>query len=882
MDDDDSSQAHDFPAKKRRLQNACDECRKRKSRLVPTTLRGDTVNDELSDTGDSANMPGNICTNCLSFRTECTHVLAMAKKKRGPPRGTPRGQKTVQSIVKSILSTSKPFVVPEDPENLRQILFDLAHRVTTLEEELEEARRSKVPESRSSNVADTPSPSTTFEGSSPPPAGSYNDLDAHCLENLEGLTEYVRQLHIDQVQARHFGSSSDQLLTLSAMVAKAQATGTSSTTITVRRHAFWHIHSWQAERPEPYPDYAFPEDDLMKDLINLFFENVNTFLPVLHQKVFEKSIAEGLHHRDRYFAAVLLCVCACGSRYSKDSRVFDDPKTEVSAGWKWYRQIRLLRSTFLAPPTLYELQLYCLAIFFIQDTSTPEACWNLLGIGIRCAQDLGVHRKPPPDMKPTVESQLWNRVFWALISIDVIMSAFLGRPRASNADDFDLPLPIECDDEYWETEDPEQAFKQPLGKPCKLSFWVSFLKLLDIIGFAQRTIYAVRKPEMWAKLGMSGPEWNEKIVLQLDSSLNAWIDTIPEHLKWDPNKQDPLFFNQSTTLYVTYYWVQILIHRPFISPVNEEAVLTFPSLSICANAARSCCHLVEIQQRRTYLPFPTVLSALYISAIVLLLNVWRGKKMNTTPDVNKEMVDVWRCFELLKQFEPRHQIAGRFRDILGEMLSVGDLPRNRKRRQLDSDSGSSTDVDATESTSTTSTVVGGRPMAGTRRASAAMDAMSKPIHQLSTLQDFGDIGTESTFSLPIRSDELGSLPLHEAFVVPGYQGMDFAWPTDFDPLGSPQQNQAPDNGTFNNSPTMISQESSYTNRYMAESLSTAFGPIGSFSYPGLPANSMQSVSFPDLTYSGTTDDSNHNVPWNEWSSYMAGLDQVIQPNYAAR
>ena len=52
----------------------------------------------------------------------------------------------------------------------------------------------------------------------------------------------------------------------------------------------------------------------------------------------------------------------------------------------------------------------------------------------------------------------------------------------------DLPLPIECDDEFWETADPEEAFKQPEGKPCKMSYWVEFLKLLEILGFAQRTI----------------------------------------------------------------------------------------------------------------------------------------------------------------------------------------------------------------------------------------------------------------------------------------------------------------------------------------------------------------------------------------------------------
>ena len=117
---------------------------------------------------------------------------------------------------------------------------------------------------------------------------------------------------------------------------------------------------------------------------------------------------------------------------------------------------------------------------------------------------------------------------------------------------FDAPLPIECEDEYWETEDPEQTFRQPPGEPCTTSYWITFMKLLDIIGFAQQTLvrssassslvdrppthptppqYAVRKTDMWTRMGMTGREWNEKIVAELDSALNAWVDTIPEHRK---------------------------------------------------------------------------------------------------------------------------------------------------------------------------------------------------------------------------------------------------------------------------------------------------------------------------------------------------------------
>lgn len=53
---------------------------------------------------------------------------------------------------------------------------------------------------------------------------------------------------------------------------------------------------------------------------------------------------------------------------------------------------------------------------------------------------------------------------------------------------FDVELPIVCDDEYMEHPDPEQAFKQPAGKPSLIACFVSTLKLMQITTFALRTI----------------------------------------------------------------------------------------------------------------------------------------------------------------------------------------------------------------------------------------------------------------------------------------------------------------------------------------------------------------------------------------------------------
>ncbi|KAL0062252.1 Gypsy retrotransposon integrase-like protein 1 [Marasmius tenuissimus] len=292
------------------------------------------------------------------------------------------------------------------------------------------------------------------------------------------------------------------------------------------------------------------------------------------------------------------------------------------------------------------------------------------------------------------------------------MSTFKGMPRAMRTDDFDLPLPLECDDEYWaweeqaktDHENSDQDFKQPADRPSRMSYWVVFLKLLGIVAFAQGTLYTVQKTNVWTRMGMTEMEWNENIVGELDSALNAWIGTVPAHLKWNPNrvhypgynpKKSNPFFEQSTILYVNY-WAQIIVHKPFLtttpSPVPSSAATKgqapgwrFPSIAICTNAARSAVRLVEIAQRRDSelqqgrdcrFPLSFIMSAVISSATTLFVNVWRarGTTNQSTSNTFQDLGDVYRCFEILRRWEHVSQVSGRFCDILNGMLSAYGLP----------------------------------------------------------------------------------------------------------------------------------------------------------------------------------------------------------------
>lgn len=76
--------------------------------------------------------------------------------------------------------------------------------------------------------------------------------------------------------------------------------------------------------------------------------------------MFEKSLADDLHRNDDGFGAVVLLVAAVGARFSDDPRVAL-PGTDAmySAGWAWFNQVQMVRRSLFSPPSLYDLQIYC-------------------------------------------------------------------------------------------------------------------------------------------------------------------------------------------------------------------------------------------------------------------------------------------------------------------------------------------------------------------------------------------------------------------------------------------------------------------------------------------------------------------------------------------
>ncbi|KAF8190228.1 fungal-specific transcription factor domain-containing protein [Mycena galopus ATCC 62051] len=706
--------------RRRRLQGSCDICRKKKVRC------------------DSAQMPGNRCSNCIASFAECTHArtkmriqpVEIFRSHESPYTEIPMN---AQEHVAAILSTATVYIPSQDPNVSHRILVLVAQYARRLEEKtaaLQEQATTPTTTSRQSPESLGTQLSTDNSKLAPAEDGALLDAYDH-VPMRDASTDLV--VSDSKKLDRFHGPSSCVELVKTAM---RHMNGNTSYVIGVRRPEFWSTQPW--EKLTSQPVLSFPEDDLLQALITIYFDQINPILGLLHFPSFQQSISDGLHLRDPEFGALVLTVCSLASRHSDDPRVFmDDANSAHSCGWKWFRQVRPFRVSFVPEPSLYRLQFICLGSIYTNGISIPEESWMLCSLGIRLAHAAGAHHRDRYRNMDPLKAELYRRVFWVLVVTDTLMSSFNGRPTITNPCDIAIDFPVACDHEYWGIPNAQQ----PDGKPSTSAFTNVYMRLFLILGRIQRAAYP-----------LDGQRCSEEVVVELDSALNEWIDIIPDHLRWDPHQQNQIFLDQSAALYSTYYHAQILLHRGFIPPptAQSSSETHFPSLAIVANAARATGHVLDIQARRGrgLLHYPALIIALFDSAIVLLFNVWAvfgGQKPRTPDYFTRATADAEKCVRVLRLYERRWRVAGRSCDIINAMLKHASDVQSSRRSQAESSASRNVPNVAFASTE-------GSGLDPLMPVAEPLQTLGDPIEEMHRL-----------LSLPLLTEELGRLPIYDSF-----------------------------------------------------------------------------------------------------------------------
>ncbi|ORY82329.1 fungal-specific transcription factor domain-domain-containing protein [Leucosporidium creatinivorum] len=608
-----------------RVSRACDACRKRKVRC------------------DGAGMNGERCALCETSNVPCTFVQTATR--RGPPKGyvesLERRLEAMESLLQSLSSTTPQQL--DSPTSLSDPNGVAPTHCPSLGAS-QSCRSALGGGGGGGGGSHASSPESTFSGNVPalsPPAVA--SLDA-----IDRLTDELDELSVDN--DRYVGRGSG--LHLARSIHEFSAGLPSSFPLEVAEDTAPSLVERMLHNEHRKASHSFPlpDQDLADKLVEAYFEQVNNVMVILHRPYFERCIKAGMLESDSSFRSLYFMVLALGSRWITDDPRLVPPSApshptgaNQSRGFDFFRASSASASPTLVSATLFDIQCSLLCVLWLMGSASPISAWAAVGFALRRVVDVGAHRENRARWNSSpLEDQLRKRAFHMLFGIDRVISASLGRPLAMQEEDFDISDPLDITDEAldaWELNGKSSPPSLPT-EPTLVSGAKCMVALTKIQGRVLRMLYGMKSEEQTAQK-------TAEAVCLLDSLLNAWLDTVPEHLRWNPLEQDPKFLPQTVALYSHYYCTQILVHREFLSP-NRPRVHGFPSLAICSNAARSCANVLDVLRQRGQLSsafFYAPLCAI-TAGLILLINVFSGGS-TVSNLTSSAMNDVKRCINVL-------------------------------------------------------------------------------------------------------------------------------------------------------------------------------------------------------------------------------------------
>lgn len=118
-------------------------------------------------------------------------------------------------------------------------------------------------------------------------------------------------------------------------------------------------------------------------------------------------------------------------------------KPSQSPGWRFYEVSRRLLPDVVVSSSMTSVQVCVLQGIFLPSTESRDAGYNLLGLALRMAVNMGIHRSFGADSLHPHVRELRNRLWWSVYVAERIFSVEMGRPLAINDAEIDAPFPVE-------------------------------------------------------------------------------------------------------------------------------------------------------------------------------------------------------------------------------------------------------------------------------------------------------------------------------------------------------------------------------------------------------------------------------------------------------
>ncbi|KAI9187992.1 hypothetical protein H9P43_002383 [Blastocladiella emersonii ATCC 22665] len=487
--------------KRPRIFQACDECRRRKSKC-------------------DGQLP---CKHCSANARQCQYATNSKRKSRNAPKSSEslarcadpnalllNGNGSADASAAEGSSRSSPFSGTESSPD-------------------------PAPSSSSSSTAVVP---TTFQVRASPPASSGRaDIDQHDIDELSDNLLFIVQLDGDG-RAKSFANlgPSNGISTLRAW------------SQTLSEGAIHHIHNAPSATREARRELKlFPPRPLVDMLLGVYFDSMHRWVPIVDRAAVDAELASPTPNY-----LYLYSILAIGALHHEVTNGLTVTNTPVLLSWVFAERAktRLMPIGSANLLSIESLQGMALLAYYSMNLH-GNASWSILGIAARGAIDMGLNHNPTANhfLRGRVCVPTWALTMAAIYSLDRFEALVKGRPIMLQ----DTDCCFVTGNEFLRTRENEARYDASrLLEPDHYFVWS--LRLAEITGKVSTTLNSIAHRR---DLPFSLPF--------LHGLLTAFRAQLPARLQFNPAEPDPVTRIQAATINLRYYGLVVSLYRPLLS-----------------------------------------------------------------------------------------------------------------------------------------------------------------------------------------------------------------------------------------------------------------------------------------------------------------------------
>lgn len=314
----------------------------------------------------------------------------------------------------------------------------------------------------------------------------------------------------------------------------------------------------------------FPPRHVANELITRYFETENPGAHIIHRPTFRKQYEKHWTNPEQTSIAWMgMCFAMMCLALQSYDRAGDAPSSYRGRAWdqsltylEWTTQCMVCAD--FTQPVVYMVEALCLYLQaeHARSRDAETGVWILIGLIVRLAMRVGLHRDPRPFASLTPFQAEIRRRLWAFIRCsDILMSFQVGMPSLIKATDCDSDFPANLHDEEIDENIRIMPPSRPLSEVTPVSFMLINCQMTYVLGKILEATSSI-EPISY------------ETAMKLDGELREARTRIPPHLTQKTREESALdsasLIMQRYNLDLIYHKSQTMLHRKFLSCAREN------------------------------------------------------------------------------------------------------------------------------------------------------------------------------------------------------------------------------------------------------------------------------------------------------------------------